>query len=240
MVEHPLASPIEHDHPDLPAEANGQTSTYPRLAKAATAPLSTQLWGLDFSALLPRTVSSDGAQATIGELARIRCFLSETFPWLTEEALGNRSPSTSVSDAKRRYIATTCDLIELRHEGKTVGAIVGAPEDWSTYYVRIFAVTRRFQRPALMRKLIRECIFEPLSACGVQRIAADTSPANRPMARLFSELKFHVTGQQLSDRWGPMVRYTKFLDAACEAVFFERFAGTAPRVGGGNKQETET
>ena len=239
MVEHQLASPIEHDPSDSRAEPPAETSTYPRLSAAATAPLSAQLWGLDFSARLPRTVSSDGTQATLGEITRIRSFLTEFFPSLTEEALGNRSPAF-VSDAKRRYIATACDLIELRHDGKTVGAIVGAPEDWSTYYVRIFAVARRYQRPALMRKLIRECIFEPLSACGVQRIAADTSPANRAMSRLFSELKFHVTGQQLSERWGPMVRYTKFLDAACEAVFFERFAGTAPPAGEEAEQETKT
>lgn len=238
MVEHQLASPIEHDPSDLRPEPCAETRTHPRLTQAGTPPLSAQLWGLDFSALLPRTVSSDGTQATLGDLGRIRSFLTESFPSLTEEALGNRSPAF-VSDAKRRYIATTCDLMELRHDGKTVGAIVGAPEDWSTYYVRIFAVARRFQRPALMRKLIRECIFEPLRACGVQRIAADTSPANRAMARLFSELKFHVTGQQLSERWGPMVRYTKFLDAACEAVFFERFAGTAPPAGAENNQETK-
>jgi ribosomal protein S18 acetylase RimI-like enzyme len=239
MVDHLLASPspIEHDASESRGEANARTNTYPRLS--APQSLSAQLWGLDFNALLPRTLSVGGTRAVVGEIARVRTFLSESFPMLTEEALGTRS-SAFVGDAKRRYLSSTCDLIELRHGDETVGAFVGAPEDWSTYYVRIFAVARQFQQPGLVRKLIRECIFEPLEAHGVQRIAADTSPANRAMSRLFSELKFHVTGQQLSDRWGPMVRYTKFLDAACEAAFLERFAGSAPPAGAGKKQETGT
>lgn len=234
MVDHLLASPspIEHDAAESRGEANAQTNTYPRLNTPQS--LSAQLWGLDFDALLPRTLSRDGTQAVVGESARIRDFLRASFPQLTEEALGARA-STLVTDAKRRYITSTCDLIELRHGAQTVGAFVGAPEDWSTYYVRILAIAREFQQPALVRRLIRECVFEPLAACGVQRIAADTSPLNRAMTHLFGELKFYVTGQSLSDRWGPMVRYTKFLDAACEAVFFERFAGTVSPAGGEDK-----
>jgi hypothetical protein len=115
--------------------------------------------------------------------------------------------------------------------------IVGAPEDWSSYYIRIFAVLPAFQRPALTRRFVRECLFEPLTACGVQRLVADTSPANLAMARGFSEMHFHVTGHQLSDRWGPLVRYTKFLDPACESVFLERFGGTACPASTGMREE---
>lgn len=239
MVDHLLASPspTEHDATESQGEANAQTNTYPRFRTSQS--LSAQLWGLDFNALLPRTLSRDGTQAVVGESARIREFLSESFPMLTEEALGAK-PSTFMNDAKRRYLTTACDLIELRHRGQTVGALVGAPEDWSTYYVRMLAIAREFQRPLLVRKLIRECLFAPLQACGVQRVTAETSPHNRAMTHLFGELRFYVTGQQLSDRWGPMVRYTKFLDATCEAVFVERFTGTVSPPSSENKQEAGT
>jgi ribosomal protein S18 acetylase RimI-like enzyme len=194
--------------------------------------LSATLWGLDFGAMLPRNVSA-ALQAVPGELARIRDFLSSRFPSLTEEALSG-APNTSTRDAKLRYL-NACDLIELRDQDRTVGAIVGAPEDWSTYYVRIFAIAEECQHRGIIRKLVRECLFQPLAMYGVQRIAAETSPANRAMCRLFSELEFHATGHQLSDRWGALVRYTRFLDRSCEAVFLGQFSGTAPARSIGSK-----
>jgi hypothetical protein len=157
----------------------------------------------------------------------VRAFLGSHFPSLTEEGLGS-APSASMLDAKRSYLRTACDVIELRQDGETVGVMVGAPEDWSSYYVRIFAVMREFQRPVLVRRFARDCVFEPLIAHEIERVIADTSPGNIAMSRLFTELNFHVTGHQLSERWGPLVRYTKFLDPACEAAFLKRFIGTVP------------
>jgi hypothetical protein len=198
--------------------------------------LSAQFWGVDLWHALPRPMTSDGVEAVPGDITRIRDFLTQSFPYLTEEA--QRGAANAVSmDAKRRYLQLGCDLIELRFEQRTVGVIVGAPEDWSSYYIRIFAVLPAFQRPALTRRFVRECLFEPLAACGVQRLVADTSPANLAMARGFSEMHFHVTGHQLSDRWGPLVRYTKFLDPACESVFLERFGGAACPASTGMREE---
>jgi hypothetical protein len=189
--------------------------------------LSATLWGLDLSRGLPRVLSHDGITATTGDLTRVRTFLAEEFPSFAEEALG-ATPCESIVDAKRWYLRAACDAIELRHEGRTIGVLVGAPEDWSSYYIRTFAVIQTYQRPALIRRFGRECVFDPLRLHHVERVVADTSPANLAMSRCFSELHFHVTGHQLSDRWGPLVRYTRFLDPACEAAFLKRFAGTAP------------
>jgi len=197
------------------------------LGRPSSQTLSMQFWGCDLSQRLPRTLTEGGTQAVSGDITRIGGFLMQQFAWLAEDAR-HAAPSDWLSLAKRRYLASACDLIELRHDGETVGAIVGAPEDWATYYVRFFALAPEFQKPALTRRFARECLFEPLAACGVPRICAETSPANRAMARLFSELSFLATGQQLSDRWGPLVRYTKFLDPACESVFLQRFGGLAP------------
>jgi hypothetical protein len=201
-----------------------QTVTTARSVTANT--MSARLWGLDLNKGLPRLLSHDGVEATPGDVSRVRAFLAHEFPHFGEESLG-ATPSESILDAKRWYLSTACDVIELRHGTQTVGAIVGAPEDWSSYYIRIFAVIQAYQRPALTRRFVRECLFEPLANHHVERVVADTSPLNLAMARGFSELHFHVTGHQLSDRWGPMVRYTKFLDPACEAAFQRRFAGIA-------------
>jgi hypothetical protein len=199
--------------------------------------LSAKIWGFDLCKDLPRVLSSNGVEALRGDPARARAFLIREFPTLTEEALG-AEPSETVQDAKRWYLRTACDVIELQHAGETVGVFIGAPEDWSSYYVRIFALLPRYQRPALIRRFARECMFEPLRAARIERVIADTSPANIAMARCFSEQNFYFSGHQLSERWGPLVRYTHFLDPACEAAFLKRFAGTAPPGTRPRKEDT--
>lgn len=198
--------------------------------------LSAKLWGLDLTRHLPRTLTHDGITAVAGDLTRIRTFIAEEFPSFGEEIV---SPTQNevVAGAKRWYLASACDAIELRLDDRTIGVYVGAPEDWSSYYIRNFAVIQMYQRPALIRRFLRECVFEPLANAGVERVVADTSPANLAMARFFSELHFHCTGHQLSERWGPLVRYTLFLDPACEAAFFKRFAGIAPERATRNRKE---
>jgi hypothetical protein len=213
-------------------ESPGRSGTYRSVSP--TQSLSAKFWGLDLRANLPRVLSHDGVEAVPGEIERVRAFLAEEFPSFTEEELGS-APHAAMASSKRSYLQTRCDLIELRHNDRTVGAIVGAPEDWSTYYIRIFAVIQAYQRPALTRRFVRECLFEPLTSHHVERVVADTSPANLAMSRTFSEMHFHVTGHHLSERWGPLVRYTKFLDPACEAAFYKRFNGIAPPESSGRK-----
>lgn len=202
------------------------------------APLSTKLWGLDLTRNLPHVLSHDGITAVPGDLTRIRTFIAEEFPAFGEEIVG-AGPNASIIDAKRWYLASACDAIELRANDLTVGVFVGAPEDWSSYYIRTFAVIQMYQRHGLIRRFMRECVFGPMESAHIERIVADTSPANLAMARCFSELHFHATGHQLSERWGPLVRYTRFLDPACEAAFCKRFAGIAPdRATRNRKEET--
>lgn len=188
---------------------------------------SARLWGFSICDDLPRKVTSDGVQAVVGDWNQIQRFVHEQYAMFTEEGLG-AAPNAFAQRSKQAYF-TGCDLITLTHNNKMVGLLVGAPEDWSSYYVRVFALLPEYQRPALTRRFVRSCVFEPLARRGVERVVAETSPANVAMSRLLSELGFVVTGNQLTDRWGPLIRYTKFLDPACEAQFHRRFGGGAPR-----------
>jgi hypothetical protein len=189
--------------------------------------LSDEFWNLDLTRGLPRAMTRDGIELTAGEIDRIRHFLQTVFPTLTEEGLGAAPLEPSVAHTKRWYLGAASDLLELRKRGETIGVMIGAPEDWSTYYLRIYAVSPEHQRSIVTRRFA-QCVLDRLAQCGVQRVVTDTSPANASAALRLSELQFHVTGQQLSERYGPLIRYTKFLDPAAEAAFLSRFAGSAP------------
>lgn len=205
---------------------------------AANMPQSGCMWGFALRDVLPHKLSDDGVVAVAGEFPRIARFLSEQFAMFTEESQGS-TPNLTVSKRKLEYLREACDLVELRHGDETVGVFVGAPEDWSSYYVRMFAVRRDFQRPSVIRRFVRDCLFTPLAEHAVERISAETSPANIAMSRLFTELHFHVTGHHLSDRWGPMVRYTRFLSPACEEQFLRKFGAGAPADSPRKNQELE-
>lgn len=197
--------------------------------------LTFRVLGFDLCEGLPYEVGH-GVVAQRADLSSVRAFLSTEYPSLTEDPVASVL-QVGVDSAKRKYLETACDLIELRHAGQTVGVMVGAPEDWASYYIRIFAVKRSYQRPRLIRRFCCDYLFARLLAHDVQRVVADTSPANVATSRMLSELQFYVTGQQLSDRWGPLVRYTKYLDRACEQAFLKRFAGIAPPGSQGKRKE---
>lgn len=201
-------------------------------------PQSKRMWGFALRDVLPHQLSEDGIVALPGELPRISRFLSEHFAMFSEETQGS-APNHVVRDRKLEYLRDDCDLIEFRQADQTIGVLVGAPEDWSSYYVRAFAMRRDFQRPGVIRRFVRDCLFTPLAEHGVERIAADTSPANVAMTRLFTELHFHATGHQLSDRWGPLVRFTRFLSPACEAEFCRKFGAGAPAGSPRKNEEIE-
>lgn len=197
---------------------------------------SAELWGFSLCDELPKRLTSDGVEAVASTYECIRDFVVEHYAMFSEEGLGS-TPNPSAQKSKQAYLSRECDLIGLRHAEKLVGIMVGAPEDWSSYYVRVFALVPEYQRAGLTRRFVRECLFEPLTRNGVERVVADTNPSNIAMTRLFTELGFFVTGNQLTDRWGPLIRYTKFLDPACEQLFRRRFGGSAPRRRRRNTEE---
>jgi len=55
-------------------------------------------------------------------------------------------------------------------------------------------------------------LFEILKSAGVERIEADTSPGNFASMTVMTRLRFNLTGTVLSERWGAMMHFTKFLD----------------------------
>jgi hypothetical protein len=209
----------------------------PSSAPSSIRPLSQQLWGLELCAKLPHDLGH-GIVAVPGNFQRIAAFLGGEFRWMAEKRSAPQRPR--LVEAKRFYLAELSDVIEFQRDGECVGAFVASPEDWSTYYVRTFAIAPSAQRRSAIRTFIRECLFEPLRQHGVERLVADTSPNNVSMNRLFGELSFAVTGHNLSERWGPMVRYTLFLDDHAEEDFTRRYGGAVAARPNGSRAEVRS
>jgi Acetyltransferase (GNAT) family len=114
------------------------------------------------------------------------------------------------------------DFFMIRIDGQDAGVVMGHPTDWTSYYVRSAAVLPAFRDRRVLTQF-GERLFDPLRAAGVERIEAETSPANVPMGRLLTGQGYMVTGSVTSERWGVVLRYTKFLAPEAQAAFMRQY-----------------
>ena len=144
----------------------------------------------------------------------------------------------SVTEAKRRFFAEM-DFFVFRVGQDTAGVFVAHPTDWSSYYLRSTAILPHYRERRLMTRFF-ERLAEPLRAAGVERIEAECSPANAPIIRVLSRQGYIVTGSASSERWGSLLRYTKFLSHEAHSAFIRQYTAmtfTTRPNGNHNRQE---
>jgi L-amino acid N-acyltransferase YncA len=194
-------------------------------ARAATRAKSTpraslRLWGLDWRAELPWHV--DGYSIEHASFDETMRFVEEHYASVfgLRECAGRFLPSP-MTDAKRRFFHEM-DMFAFRADDRVVGVAMAHPSDWTTYYVRSIAILPAHRETGLATKF-SERIAPPLCAAGVERIEAEISPANTPLVRLFSGHGFVVTGSTSSERWGLVLRYTRFLSDEAREIFVRQY-----------------
>lgn len=187
----------------------------------ASVSLSQRLWGLDWRAHLPFVVDEFTVECVGFDeaLPFIETHYAAIFGEQQARFLGD--PFTG---AKRRF-CDEMDVLAFRTSGETVGLLIGHPQDWSTYYMRSVAVLPAYRRRHLLTRVV-QWTEGPLRAAGVERIEGDCSPANVAMTRMLSGLGYITTGTTNSERWGTMLRLSRFLRDEAEEVFARQFCGT--------------
>lgn len=128
-------------------------------------------------------------------------------------------PSTP---AKKRFI-DEMDVYTFCRGDSVIGISMGHPADWSTYYFRTIAVLPEEQSRGVSRTFLRRALSR-LSEAGVRRAEGECNPTNVPMQRFLASEGFLVTGSVASERWGLVLRLTKFLDPDAQAAFARAFS----------------
>jgi Acetyltransferase (GNAT) family len=207
--------------------------TSPKPAEAAARPpfpsaacLSETLWGLDFRAHLPMTVAH-GVTVHASSFEKSLPFIHANYARIFCEDAASPFAAAGVSEAKVRYYRVAGDFFEFKSEGDTVALLVGTPVDWSTYYIRSAAALPEFQGKKLVQRFL-PVLFELLRQVGVERVEADTSPSNMATLHLLTRLRFNPTGTVLSDRFGALVHFTRFLEPDSEDVFVRTLCTGVP------------
>lgn len=205
-------------------------------ARSRQVKLSEALWGLDLNARLPLQVSADGVWVRLGGPADLAAFYGENHDALFGASGDREFLCREQSPAKARYINHVCDVLVFQHEERIVGAFVGNPVDWSTYYIRSTAFLAQYQGRALYRRFL-DVLFGELAAVGVQRVEAETAPSNLQCVSALMRQHFAVSGTVLSEQWGALTRFTKHLDESARTVFVRQFCrgGEVHALNGGRR-----
>ena len=191
--------------------------------RAPATPLSKTLWGLDWAAELPLSLARDGSVTVhLGTFDGSLPFVREHYSAIFEQQTSSPFSLGNFTEAKAKYYREVGDFFEFRSRDRMVGLLVCTPTDWSSYYLRSAAILPEFQGRNLMQRLFPK-MFEILKRVGVERVEADTSPANFAVIHTLARLRFNVTGTLLSERFGTCVHLTKFLDPPSEHTFLRQF-----------------
>ena len=196
-----------------------------------TLPLSRLLWDLDWSKHLPIFVAQHGIRFEVSNFDKCRKFLVEHFEKIFPDEADSAFRQLDNLDAKARFYRLS-DVFEYIHEERTIGVVIGAPTDWSTYYCRTTAILPEYQSRGLGDAWF-ELLFGVLGTYGVQRIEGDVAPTNSRMLRLLTRNEFQIMGNLLTDRWGAVTRVTRFLSRERGELFQRQFCpGFVPRTCG--------
>ncbi|HEX8793601.1 MAG TPA: GNAT family N-acetyltransferase [Polyangiaceae bacterium] len=197
----------------------------PRRRELEAATLSQRWWGLDWRDVLP--FHFDDGRAEFATMGDVLPFISEHYPAIFgAKDVEGRFLQNPMTEAKRRFFAEM-DFFLFRVAGDVAGVFMAHPWDWSTYYLRSTGILPQYREQRLMTHFF-DCLDEPLRAAGVERIEAEVSPANAPIIRVLAGHGYIVTGQVATERWGLLLRYTKFLSQGANAVFGRQY--TAMRI----------
>jgi hypothetical protein len=201
----------------------GRDSQTFRIARPRS--FSHDLWGIDWQSLLPITLADDGLVAEYSNFEACTPFIAANYASIFDEQPGASAFSNNrPHPAKARYYELTGDFIKFSLGGEPIGLFVGMPSDWSSYYVRSAAMLPEHQGRHAPQAFFR-ALFPVLAKHGVERVELDVSPANAAMMHIVTRLRFNATGTTLSERWGALIHFTKFLADDCEDIFMKQFCG---------------
>jgi GNAT superfamily N-acetyltransferase len=180
--------------------------------------------GLSFGDHFPLYLSPED-HVVIAELSQVLEFLSKNFQEGFETARASAAfAGEPFSESKRRYYERVSDCFLFKHGDTTIGSFLGTAIDWSTYYIRNILILPEYQGQGRWQRFLTH-LLEILQEAEVDRVEIDVSPANLKHLRALNKLDFNVSGLNLTDRWGGLLKLTKFLKPRRHGIFLEQFCG---------------
>jgi len=104
------------------------------------------------------------------------------------------------------------------HNGEPVGWSVGETMDFMTYYMRNTGILPSHQKKGIYSKFL-DVFSKYIEEIGYERLTSQHKPDNTEMLITKLRAGFVITGMDLDERWGSLVRLTKFLKSDRDDAF---------------------
>lgn len=151
-------------------------------------------------------------------------------PIFDEGQWGNPFFKENSTLGKLRYLEDYADCFMYFKAEQAYAVTICTLSDWSSYYLRYGAFLKDYQNTGRAQLFLNHLIGV-LKNTEVNRIETDISPANLSNLHIFNKLGFNITGINNTERWGSLIRMTKFLNTKAENVFLDQFCqGPRPQV----------
>lgn len=191
------------------------------LAEPRFGSLSHDIFDLDWRAHLPLDLSGS-VQLDIATFEESIAFMGAHYASIFgARPDDHRFFSEAQTAAKTRFLRRS-DRFAFREGPQMVGLLVGHPVDWSTYYWRSVAFLPEHQGRGLLAAALDHTDVV-LRDAGIVRVEGEAAPNNYRQVRLLLRLGYCVTGSINSERWGTMLRLTKYLAPEAEHYFRAQF-----------------
>jgi hypothetical protein len=185
----------------------------------STSTWSERLWGIDWDATLPWKTES-GAQCIRVPFEQALPFVKDNYDLIFASA--NRGfLSEEFTEAKAAFYQEA-DTFMFVHDAKDVGIAIAHPSDWNTYYLRTMAILPSYKSRHLATEWTVR-VLDLLNRQGVSRFETETAPSNHTVIHGLNKLGLMMTGTTTTERWGTLLRYTKFMDSNADAFYVRRY-----------------
>lgn len=205
---------------------------------------SAGIFGLDWAASMPWDLDG-GVRMVPASVDHVLAFVGDHYGAIfAQDTSDRRFLRDPMSPAKLRFLAQS-DLLGFYDGDRMIGLLSGHPFDWSSYYWRSVAFLPEYQGRGLLKAAL-ERADRVLREVGVERVEGEAAPTNQRQLRLLMSIGYCVTGSVNSERFGTMLKLTKFLSSEARVVFTTQFcSGPGPdqsidhraRTKGGHDEE---
>jgi ribosomal protein S18 acetylase RimI-like enzyme len=186
--------------------------------------LSDYILGIHWNRWFPKSLGDDYG-VELADYSTASQFISSHYKVIfkSAEEINPFLPDTEPED-KERYYQVTGDFFALTYRGAIVGMFLSNMQDWNSYYLRSAGILPEHQGKGLYKKFMGH-LLEVLEKYKVERILVDIAPSNLNQINYFNKMEFNISGMNISERWGTLIQFTRFLKKDRESFFLNRFCG---------------
>lgn len=182
--------------------------------------LSQTIWGIVWEDHFPYQTQG-GIKVELSNYDDVSAFMNDNYHNIYN-TLDNPFTGSDPNSKKRSYYEVAGDFFKFNDDLRTIAIAVGNPLDWTGYYYRNVSIMPEYQGQGIYQEFTKYLV-NILRQHGVERLEGDVAPSNMVNIRVMTKMGFIVSGINLSEKWGTVLRLTKYLLKERQDIFFNQF-----------------